>query len=167
MKPGLKGILAGTLGLLGALSSVNADAAVDSKIYPGSMCRVANSTVGSITYSTSSTGYLQNYPGTVGVSCPVVRDQIAGTTPASAWVSIHDAASTSSVWCALYSANSVAGTISYKSDWTSDAFKGDVVLVMTNVPTGSGWWDSLNIKCSVPENARLYSYAVDETIQSY
>lgn len=167
MKAGLRGIVAGTLGLLGALSSTNVGAAVDSKIYPGSMCKPANSAVSSITYSTSYAGYLQNYAATVGVTCPVVRDQIADTTPASAWVSIYDSATTSNVWCALYAANSVAGTVDYTAAVTTDAFKGNDVLTMTNVATGSGWFDTLNVKCSAPENTRIYSYAVDETVQSY
>lgn len=162
----MRSVVAGTLGLIGALSSVTAGAAVDSKIYPGSMCKVANSAWGSTTTGTGYAGYLQNYAGVVGVTCPVVRDQAQGTTPASAWVSVYDPTTTWNVWCQLYSSNSLAGTIAYSTGSTTDPFKGNDVLIMSNVATGNGWWDSLNIKCSLPENAKIYSYNVDETVQT-
>jgi hypothetical protein len=166
MKLSSKGIVVGAL-MLGAFASTPARAAVDSKVYPGSMCKMANSSLSSGVYSsTNYSAYLQNYAATIGVTCPVVRDQLQDTTPASAWVSVYDPTTTGNIWCGLYSVNSVAGTISYAAGVTTDPFKGNDVVILSSVPTGSGWWDSLNIKCSLPESSRIYSYNVDETVQT-
>jgi hypothetical protein len=130
------------------------------------MCKPANSTVTSITTGASDSGYLQNYNLTVGVTCPVVRDQVTGKTPASAWVSIYDPSTTNNVACYLYSSNSTAGTISFGSAFTSNAFKGTEVLQIMNIPTGTGWWDTLNVSCVVAPGGKIYAYNVDETLQT-
>ena len=147
------------------LPALSAGAAVDSKIYSGSTCKPGNSALGYILNSPgTNANYLQNYPGRIGVMCPVVRDRVTTADPASVWVNIYDPSSADGLWCGFFASDSVGGTISYGSSTTGNAFVGDQILSMST-PTGTNWWDSLTLVCNVDQNGKVYAYNVDESPQ--
>lgn len=167
MKIATKYALAGALSLLGLIATTPAGAAQDTKIYPGSVCKPATSAISyTLTSVSNYVAYTQNNPGRAGVVCPLVRDQVLGTSAASAYVRVYDPNTTGFAWCGLYAANDVAGTISYGYDSTTDAFAGTTTLVMETA-TGSGWYDALTVKCNLDQNSKIYSFDIDETVQSY
>jgi len=93
-----------------------------------------------------------------------VRDRVTKTDAASVWVNVYDPSTADGLWCGLFAADSVGGTISYGSATTDNAYKGDQVLSMSTA-TGTGWWDSLTLVCNVDQNGRVYAYNVDEALQ--
>lgn len=160
----LRQVSAGLFGV-GLLAALPANAAIDTKIYPGSMCKPATSALSyTVTGSTSYSSFTQNYPGRTGVACPIVRDEWGKTTPAAAYVNVYDPDTNDYVWCALYSSNSTAGTISYNSAISDTAFKGNTMLIMST-STGTNYLDTLTMVCNLNQNAKIYSYDIDEAIQ--
>jgi hypothetical protein len=149
----------------GALVTTSVGSAqVDSKIFPGSMCKPGSSAISYNVVHSPDSAYWQNYNARVQVVCPVVRDRVLSTTAAAAYLSVYDAVSNGFVWCALYSANSVGGTISYGYDSTSDPFVGNTTLIMST-GVGSGWYDAITVVCNLDYNDRIYSYNIDEALQ--
>lgn len=167
MKIATKCALAGALSLLGLSLAAPAGAAQDTKIYPGSVCKPATSAISyTLTSVNNYVAYTQNNGVRSGVVCPIVRDQVLGTSAASAYVRVYDPTTAGFAWCGLYAANDVAGTISYGQDSTTDAYLGVSTLVMETV-TGSGWYDALTVKCNLDHNSKIYSFDIDETVQNY
>jgi hypothetical protein len=88
-----------------------------------------------------------------------------GTSNAAAYMAVYDPNATDSVWCALYAVDEMGGTVSYGSATTATAFVGKTYFNMTT-PTQTGWYSILTVRCNLPYNAAVYSYNIDETVQT-
>ena len=140
-------------------------AQLDSKIYPGSLCKPAASWIDYNTEGGGYTTFVQYYAARVGVACPVVRDQVLGTSNATVFMSVYDSSSTGFVWCGLYSVDHLGGSTSYGTASTTAIFVGKTYLNAT-VPTKSSWYSTLSLECDLDQNAKIYVYEVDETVQT-
>lgn len=138
--------------------------AADSKSYPGSMCRRADTTSetwldGSRIFNDADTA--------VTMDCPVVRDLSAGIT--SSYIYVLDDSSTENVSCKLINVSMTsASTYYWSSTRSSSSSSTSHQTLSTGAPTSYVSTGYLFFSCSVPAAASghysaIVGYSVNET----
>jgi hypothetical protein len=146
------------------LAAAAPSSANDTKHYGGVNCKAA----GSPNSFSFVSGWFTNLTtgGEIRAICPVVRDEVNGSSGPQATMRVHDPSSAAAVSCDFVAASSGGAIVHATFDDTTVNQTGDVNLSFSALTSGSLNRDYYYLSCLIPQNTRIYSYRVTEEEQT-